>query len=165
MNQSVYYLERHFFPESFFSDNCEIFLGTLLNDKGAFCVNILNSVNSDEQNYKCPYSAEQFRPHIYKVKTGIETLPYFYMFQLTMPEPDVSPLCKRVYFCHDEVYGHRYYYTIEKTVNNTWMLCEWKRNGMHINHGDCTEDLEFELQRIEDLFIDDMYVQNRNDNS
>lgn len=158
MEQNTYYLERYFFPESLFSVNFEQLLSSITTEKGEFCVGILKWINRAIHDYNCPYSADQFKPHVYKVKSGIDTVPYFYMLQLSMPEPDVSPLCKRVYFCHDEAYSNRYYFTVEKGVKHGWVLGEWKDNGIHVNHGECPADLEGELQRIEDLYID--YCQN-----
>jgi hypothetical protein len=118
--------------------NFEQLLSSITTEKGEFCVGILKWINRAIHDYNCPYSADQFKPHVYKVKTGIDTVPYFYMLQLSMPEPDVSPLCKR--------------------VKQGWVLGEWKDNGIHVNNGECPADLEGELQRIEDLYID--YCQN-----
>ena len=158
MNQTAYYLEAAFFPDLFFSDRCQEVLGSLMTGKGTFCIDVLKWANRDDSTYSCPYEEQQFIPHIYKVKSGNAAVPYFYMLQLTMPEPDISPLSKRVYFCHDEAYDHRRFFTVEKTVRNGWMLCEWDGKGVHINHGDCSEDLNAELELIEDLYIESLPI-------
>jgi hypothetical protein len=84
MEQNTYYLERYFFPESFFSEKFEQLLSSITTEKGEFCVGILKWINREIHGYNCPYSADQFKPHVYKVKTGIDTVPYFYMLQLSI---------------------------------------------------------------------------------
>lgn len=156
MNSSLYELEHHLIPESFFGKSCHDFIGAILNEKGNFFVDVLNWLNQDVPNYTCPFSPAQFKVRPFKTATGHEVYPYFYMVQLTMPDPDVSPLCKRVYICHDEMLGNRSYYTVELTTDGNWMLCGWNSRGMHLNYGDCPDDEELEIQQIEDLYINSL---------
>ena len=57
--QERYYLEQRLIPEILYSEECSRFIMVLLQDRGKFFVNVLNTIGK-ESGYQCPYKPEQF---------------------------------------------------------------------------------------------------------
>ena len=59
------------------------------------------------------------------------------LIRLTMPVPEDTPLCLRIYMYWDPDTGKTGYYTIEydNFFGDTWFLCSWDKDGNHMDYG------------------------------
>ena len=69
------------------------------------------------------------------------------MVRVTMPKPEESPLCTRLYFCYNPLFGKIRYFTIEKGMVCD-MLCEWSDDGAHMNYGPISGTEEDERKKV-----------------
>lgn len=146
----LYYLEHRFIPESLYSENGERLISSLLKGRGAFLIDVLNFLGR-ESDYQCPYKENDFQ--IKPILIGKDGDPnQFAIIEIDMPEPDVSPLCYRVYICHDYNFSNLLYLTYEKGLNGDDMLCGWDSDGSHINYGPVGDDEEELFYRIVNIY-------------
>lgn len=71
------------------------------------------------------YKKEDFSVTAFQVSKDVKG------FEVTLPEPEESPLCYAFYFvCHKD-YKKCAYYTVEKTEQGGACLCGWTKEGGH----------------------------------
>ena len=60
-----------------------------------------------------------------------------YLMRLTMPRPEDTPLCSRIYLCRDPATDKTGYFTVEydNLLGEAWFLCGWTPEGVHMNYG------------------------------
>lgn len=96
-----------------------------------------------------PYSAGQFI-----VENSVED-EEITVLKMTFPVPEKMPLCYRVYLFSDRTLENVSYYCIEKTGiegENDAVLCEWNRDGAHINYGKLNVEKEEDFDRCFSLY-------------
>lgn len=141
-----YQLEHRFIPEALYSEDCERLITSLLTKRGEFLIDVLNFLGRDT-NYQCPYKESdfQFKP----ILVGRDGDPnQFAVLEIDMPEPDVSPLCHRLFICHDASFQRLMYLTYEKGLEGNKILCGWNADGAHLNYGAFTGSEEELFYRI-----------------
>lgn len=79
------------------------------------------------QGIEMPYTPEDF-----SVKTAKISEQTCYAC-IELPEPEFVPLCYRIYILFDMDFRMLSYYTIERGRKRGF-LCEWDKNGNHINY-------------------------------
>ncbi len=134
--QIRYMVEHKILPELFFSEKAKDYFLILMASEGKLILNLLMLFGKD-QDYKCPYSASDFKLDLHIIKkpdrdsgeTGKEIL------EIIMPEPEQMPLCSRIYICHDMKLENIEYFTLEKSVGDSEALCAWTPAGIHENFG------------------------------
>ena len=84
--QERYYLEQRLIPEILYSEECSRFIMVLLQDRGKFFVNVLNTIGK-ESGYQCPYKPEQFvfKPQILSGEDKSQDIAFLF---IDMPEPE-----------------------------------------------------------------------------
>jgi len=141
MEMERYYLEQQAIPEMLYSDNCQPFLMSLLQDRGDFLVYMLTLIGA-ETGSGCSYRADQFvfKPQLF---SGEDKSRDIAILTIDMPEPEEMPLCAKIIICHDAMLSNPRYYTVEKSVgDNKFMLCGVNEEGRHLNFGNCPENEE-----------------------
>ena len=149
--QERYYLEQQLIPEILYSEECSRFIMVLLQDRGKFFVNVLNTIGK-ESGYQCPYKPEQFvfKPQILSGEDKSQDIAFLF---IDMPEPERVPLCSRIIICHDAAISNPRYYTVEKSVGDSqFMLCGVDEEGAHLNFGSCPESEEELFYRVHGLY-------------
>lgn len=76
-----------------------------------------------------------------------------YYIVVTMPEPTVPTLCKRVYFCYEEKTEIVRYYTSELTEDGLLNMCSVNKYGDHKVCDVSPMDEELEFRRIGNMFL------------
>ena len=132
--QERYYLEQRLIPEILYSEECSRFIMVLLQDRGKFFVNVLNTIGK-ESGYQCPYKPEQFvfKPQILSGEDKSQDIAFLF---IDMPEPERVPLCSRIIICHDAAISNPRYYTVEKLLD------------LRPNYGGGNEDNRDLLQKV-----------------
>ena len=105
---------------------------TILDEKGKFFVKLFSLLNKD---YPCPYSANDFLVKNFTVDKD------HYILEITMPKPEISPLCEKLIIAVDFSMKVLRYLTVEKGAVGGSILCEWsfdRSNGgkTHSNYGE-----------------------------
>ena len=54
-------------------------------------------MNKEDPAYKCPYQLEDFSFRAYHMTISDSNLVTYSIYRIDMPEPEVSPLCRRFY--------------------------------------------------------------------
>ena len=155
--QVRYFLEQRFLPQNLYSEYGSNVIAKMLQGRGAFFVQVLNYIGENE-NYKCPYTEAEF---VFKplLVGGDGSMPEFAVLAIDMPAPEKAPLCSRIFICHDSAFSNIRYYTIEKTINNSYMLCGTSGED-HINYGTAPGTEKELFYRICNLYMDHLKTGN-----
>ena len=124
-----YHFEHRFLPQLLFEDPQQLFTFLSGDDVGIFYL-----WNNFTQNngFDTVYSVEDFGQNLIEKDDGV------LIYQLIMPDPEVTPLCNRIYLCWNVETGETGFYTIEFDDMfgvDMWYLCGWKPDGVHENYG------------------------------
>jgi len=126
-----YQLEHLILRQGVFSESGPNILTALLEQKGNFLVSLYNTINKDNPDYRCRYSAEDFKIQgVHLAEKGQEKL----IIQIQMPKPERSTLCNSIYIVHDENFDNRRYITTELSDSGL-VFCEWDVYGRHSYYG------------------------------
>lgn len=130
-----YYIEHILLPAVILGEDgrCLETINRILKEKGNFFIKLYKfseKLNSDEPNYKCPYSMEQFSIEC----SRIEDIHWneFYVLKIKMPPPEKEPLCSMIIITYDENMTSRRYITVERGYENEYYICE--RDAQPFNH-------------------------------
>lgn len=152
-----YYLEHQLMPRWFLKDT-EVFLAALLKPNANFLYTTIQKI-CEKEGVELPYKKEQYQLELFSISEEIEAIC------ITLPEPEKSTLCKRVYLLFDRKQKKYKFFTIERgdifesrcTLNFIEMnfLCGWdlqEENLVHLNYAVCLNGQEEEVNKIKELF-------------
>ncbi len=144
-----YTLEHILLPQELYGERAKILLLMLMKEQGNLLKELLDKIR-EEQECASPYRAEDFvfRPHVFRDHDGKLV---FVINEIVMPEPEKMPLCSRIFICHDKVLEHIWYCTVEKSVDDTEVLCSWSLNA-HLNHGEAPETPEEIFRKVLEMY-------------
>ena len=131
--QTRYALEHQILPQELYSENGPLLLLRLLKERETFFVDTLGFM-SRKLGIKCPYDRSDFavKPQLVSKNGGADKIA---VIIIDMPEPEMPPLCSKLIICHGlkpvKILG---YYTVEKSIGDTFMLCGWTSGGGHFLH-------------------------------
>ena len=109
--------------------------------------------------YTCPYHADDFRVRLFLHPEQHTTL-----IQLQMPKPQSMLLCRHIYLALNTETGEKFFYTIERSQNGTFLLCGWQENGGHvIFNRDVEASPELDQKEILELFSRSAEIQREMD--
>ena len=115
-----YTIEADLLPHLILGNNGISVATTILDEKGKFFVKLFSSLNTE---HRCIYSANDFSVKNFKVDTS------HYILEITMPKPEISPLCEKLIIAVDFSIRTTRYLTVEKGAVGGSILCEWKIEG------------------------------------
>ena len=130
-----YTMEADLLPKLLLGDDGISVATAILEEEGKFFVRLYSSLGS-----RCPYSARDFSVKNFKFDENR------YMLEITMPKPEMPPLCERLIITIDFSIRVIRYITVEMDIIGGPFLCEWKlddtnnRDGKtHLNYGEFTK--------------------------
>lgn len=144
--QFRYMLEHRMFPDMLYTRKVDL-LNAIL-DKGGKFFSDLYLIYAPTNDIV--YKEEDFKISAKRCQSDDKML---YYLVVTMPEPTMPLLCKRVYFCYEEKTGIVKYYTSELAEDGTLMMCSWNKHQEHSNYGSSPMDEELEFRRIGNIFL------------
>ena len=154
-----YNLEHRLFPRYYFEDTPAFFAALLGNEdedsEGVdnYLFEMVSDI-SDKCDFALPYTADQYGVELREIDDNT------FMCKISLPEPEESPLCSRVYLILSGDYSNQRYFSVElmeiRRKRKCYCLCEWSSTGHH-NYGEAPENVE-QLERK----IVDLGYQNRN---
>ena len=134
MNNTIdrYTIEADLLPSLILGNNGISVAETILDEEGKFFVKLFSSLHQDR---RCRYSANDFSVKNFEFDTD------HYILEITMPRPEISPLCEKLIIAIDFRINVIRYLTVEKGAVGGSILCEWKINGgnggkTHLNYGE-----------------------------
>ena len=127
-----YMIEADLLPSLILGSNGISVAETILDEKGKFFVKLYSSLHKD---CLCFYSVNDFSVKNFKFDKD------HYLLEITMPKPEISPLCEKLIIAIDFSMKAIRYITIEKGAVGGSILCEWKFSGSdgrktHLNYGE-----------------------------
>lgn len=123
---ALYQFEHHNFRKLFYDEEVKT-VEALINKKGfIYCVYLKHC---ELMGQTSKYSEEQFVLKAYANDRNQ------IVFILTPPEPYRAPLCYQIYLLVDSDGKPNTYYTLEKDLVSTPVLCSWGHEGTHYNYG------------------------------
>ena len=152
--RQFYFVQHKFLPHLFYSGS-KPFVKRILTLGGDSFVDLLCAMNDDEESdeeYTCPYIASDFA--VKDVHKGED----FTITQVLMPDASISPLCRCIYFAYSSDWKERFVYTVERSPEDTYLLCGWGEDESHMIFEIPTpDDPKDEIQKVVELFesIDD----------
>lgn len=146
---SVRYLVEHVaLRNALFSAGPRLIL-ELMGVPGPAMVSLYNTLGKNEPEYECPYAEDSFTEvHAVFDKDNDSVL----VIRIGMPAPEEALNCRAVYLCYGRLGGSNFYATSELTSDNTFFLCGWGEDNVHINFGDAPTDLKTEMEQVAELF-------------
>ena len=144
--QLRYMIEHRILPKLYY-DNKSDMLNAILDKQGKFFSDVY-TVYSPSTGIVC--NEEDFKITQKRVMNDNRML---YFVIVTMPEPSIPLLCKRVYFCSEVESGIVKYYTSELDANGKLMMCSWNKHNAHTNYGESPMDEELEFRKIGNIFL------------
>lgn len=131
-----YAIEAELLPRLLLDDSGIAVVVEILQKEGNFFVELYSSLHEGE-NYYCPYAASDFSVD----KIGVAGNRGF--LRITMPKPEIIPLCEMIIIALDVGIEKIRYFTVEKSFAGKSILGEWQIdevNGKtHLNYGEFTE--------------------------
>ena len=127
-----YNVEADLLPHLILGNNGISVATAILDEKGKFFVKLFSSLHKGSP---CLYSANDFSVKNFTVDEE------HYILEITMPKPEVSPLCEQLIIAVDFSINAIRYLTVEKGAVGGSILCEWKISGSnggktHLNYGE-----------------------------
>ena len=126
LHNARYFFEHNMLPNEFFQNTEQ--LVSFLKKNGIYTLwqNFANSNGFDPF-----FSEEEFGFQELPQEDGADIL------LLTLPMPDRSPLCCRIYLCLNPQGEAAGYYTIEydNYFGDKWFMCSWEKDGKHMDYG------------------------------
>ena len=121
-----YYFEHRMLPQQFYQSPETVI--SYLESNGIYS---LWSGFTGENNFSVTYGEEEFSVRDIPQENGMK------MLMITMPEPEETPLCCRIYLCYDPEKQAGAYFTVEYDNNfdDSYFLCAWTPEGTHMNYG------------------------------
>lgn len=128
-DQQIMYIYEHKVLPQYFYEMKDKFIMALVNGEEEFLHGFLKSLYENEKA-ECSCSKEQFG-----VKTG-RLSEKLMLARIVFPTPQTAPLCYYAYLIFDAEFEKAKYFTLERGASEEEMfLCEWNKNGEHINYG------------------------------
>ena len=126
LEQTRYHFEHNAVPRYFYLDPDNVL--TVLGERGTFG---LWAALADENGVAYPYQESDFVDRWYDLGNGAT------MLQVTMPEPEVSAQCYRIYMVYDPNENLAGYFTVEydNMLGESAFLCGWDAEHTHMNYG------------------------------
>jgi len=121
LGKALYQIEHILLRNQFFSDPKKL-VAAISNGHNLF---ELFQYVMGKINIKIPYDPSDFVVHLDRVTPGID------MLILTLPTPEYTPLCHRIYLLFDSEFKNLSYYTVECGIDTDY-LCMWV-NDTHVN--------------------------------
>lgn len=138
-----YTFEYRLMPDLFY-EQPKMLMGVLAEDAENF-YKTWKAVCKEHQ-IEDPYKKEDFSVTAFQVSKDVKG------FEVTLPEPEESPLCCAFYFiCHKDNKKCAYY-TVEKIEQGGAYFCSWRKEGGHINYGNCSLNHETNRNRCGEIF-------------
>lgn len=122
-----YYFEHKLLPNELYNYADQLI--PFLRERGAFLLWQNFTLNNNADVF---YAESDFSVRDIPRENG-DTL-----LMLTLPKPEKTPLCARVYLYRSADGAGIGYYTVEYDdfFGESWFLCSWTKEGTHLNHGD-----------------------------
>lgn len=127
LEQARYHFEHNALPRYFYDDPANVI--DVLSNNGVYR---LWKAFADENGIAYPYTAEDCREVLFDADDGTAIL------LLTLPWPEATPLCFRIYMVYNASTGAAGYYTVEynNLLGDAAFLCGWSAEREHTNYGD-----------------------------
>lgn len=146
-----YGVEHKLLPELLLSERSKFTILMLARTQGAFMLHLYGLL-SEGRDYTCPYRPEDFKFAVHS-ENGEDGKPERVILEIITPEPEVMPLCSRIYVCHDRNLENIEYITLEKSVDDTECLCGWPSTNCHSNYGRAPETKEAVLEKVKSMYF------------
>ena len=145
-----YILEAVFLPQ-LLQEHGAAFISRLLAERGKMLVDMMNFIMRNEpEPYQCPYTPEDFVISARKYPSE-DRQSMRYMLRIGMPKAEACPDCACIYMMTDNELANPAYYTVEKSIGTSWMLCGWD-NESHLNYGSCPATEKEIVEKIKALY-------------
>ena len=131
-----YQLEHMILRQWILGENGAAVLSSVIEQKGDFFAGLFQAMHKDEAHYTCPYSPDDFK--VQGVRLARENQEKL-VLQIQMPRPERVTLCSSVYIVHDDRLENRRYITTELSHSGGLIICEWTKDGGHVNYGTYSE--------------------------
>lgn len=121
-----YYFEHRLLPSELY-ENTEQLIG-FLRQNGIYA---LWANFTGNNGFNVVYPEDAFGMAEFPQEDGTNVM------MLSLPKPEDSPLCSRVYLCWNPETGKAGYYTVEldSFFGEAWYLCSWSADGNHLDYG------------------------------
>lgn len=121
-----YYFEHRLLPSELY-ENTEQLIG-FLRQNGIYA---LWANFTGNNGFDVVYPEDAFGMAEFPQEDGTNVM------MLSLPKPEDSPLCSRVYLCWNPETGKAGYYTVEldSFFGEAWYLCSWSVDGNHLDYG------------------------------
>ena len=146
IEQFRYNLEHNILPKSFYNGKID-FLNSVLDKDGKFFSDIYLIFSPSTEII---YNENDF---VVTQKRVMNDDRMLYFVIVTMPDPTIPLLCKRVYFCYEVGSEIAKYYTSERSENGEYMMCSWNKHETHNNYGVSPGNAELEFRKIGNMFL------------
>ena len=151
-----YLFEHELLPKAVLAEKGKKLIILIAQDSGGVLADFMDSIGSKiDNNYHCPYSAEDFAV-VNRTFDRSDYKPRYFIHRVVMPEPQFPPQCYCVYICHDADFANVRYYTLEKSADDARFLCGWTKNGTHLNYGPTDEDPDELTKLLADWYYDEV---------
>ena len=135
--QARYYFEHTLLPELLYSEKGRAMVVAILKEKQKLLVDLMNDLIKG-QGFICPYTERDYAI-LPQLISAHGNLPEIAVLEIRMPKPEGTPLCSRVFICHDKNFENIRYYTVELSFDNSYVLCGWDKGQIHLNHRSAPE--------------------------
>ncbi len=121
-----YYFEHRLLPSELYENTDQ--LTEYLRKNGAY---VLWANFTGNNGFDVVYPEDAFGTAEFPQDDGTNVM------MLSLPKPEESPLCSRVYLCWNPETGKTGYYTVEldNFFGEAWYLCSWTADGVHMDYG------------------------------
>lgn len=121
-----YYFEHRLLPEELYENRDQLVAFLRSSGVHALWASLTGSIG-----FETVYPEDAFGIAEFPQEDGTNVI------MLSLPAPEDSPLCSRVYLCWNPETGKAGYYTVEldNLFGETWFLCGWNAEGIHENYG------------------------------
>ena len=150
--QARYYFEHTLLPELLYSEKGRAMVVAILKEKQKLLVDLMNDLIKG-QGFICPYTEKDYAI-LPQLVSAHGNLPEIAVLEIRMPKPEGTPLCSRVFICHDKNFENIRYYTVELSFDNSYVLCGWDKGQIHLNHGSAPETEKELFYKVYKLYSD-----------
>lgn len=146
---SVRYLVEHVaLRDALFTAGPRVILD-FMGKPGAAMMDLYEKLGKNSPGYECPYTENCFSEDHDVFEKGVDSV---LVIRVYMPAPEAVTECRAVYFCFSKLGGNIFYATSEFTDNNTFCLCGWGEDNIHINFGNAPVKPRDEMKKVAELF-------------
>lgn len=152
------YLEYEVIPGGLYCDSRDVagLVQGILMTHTQFFINIYNTMNADNPDYVCPYTADDFKMDALLFGTNIAGLIRF-----TMPPVENPDELTRLYIGHDNRFEHVRMYSTKVDADGDCHLMTWIDDSHYYDHGKTALTEGQENKQVLDWYVEYLMRENK----